>query len=299
MAAFPTLPQPGAQMGSVPGGGGSQNTNPLGQAPMLQAAQASPVAATLPGGVVPMHSNAISASGNLQSTLQLPGGAQPITVPGSTVAANTNVAAAGGFSPSTGVTDPNAATQEAGSKTMLGDFQQTYGQGTGTALANTLGGLGTSTSIAEQNMINATMGAAQLGWGNIESGMGARGVSADSSTAGLAAGDYWGQVSQGIASETGQIGLNEENTLINALTGEGSAHGSDVSGWQTFGNVMQGVGSAALGLGEAYLTGGMAGTGSITAGLGKIFNPNASGKQVASNIASQTGIGATGAFEGA
>lgn len=237
MATSPVLPQPGAQMGTVPGGGGgptSMNLNPLGQAPMTTAAAASPIAATLPGGVQPLAA----------------------TIPGSTGGnVNTNMATTGGFNPSSGVTDPNAATHGAGSYTLTGDLQATYGQGTGTALANVLANLGTTTSTAAQQMIIPSMQAAQAGWGNIEAGMGARGVSADSSTAGLAAGDYWGNVSQGISSEMGQIGLTEEQTLMQALTGLGTAHGPDVSGWDQFGNIMKGLGGTATQLGTAALLG--------------------------------------------
>lgn len=245
--------------------GGSQNVNPLGGSVFSTLASTSPVVATLPGqgagaGSYPGFSGGIAG-------IQAPTQTTPTGV----------TSQAGGFNPTAGILDPSATTKSGGDFTMMGDFQQTYGRGTGTAIANTLANLGTSTSIAEQNMINATMASAQKGYGNIEAGMAARGVSADSSTAGLAAGDYWGQVSQGIASETGKIGLSEEETLISALTGEGQAHGSDVSGWDQFGNVMSGIGNAAVGLGEAYFTGGMMGTGSITGGLSQIFHSGSGG----------------------
>lgn len=266
MAAFPINPQPGAQLGTVPGGGGgstSMQLNPLGQNPMMTAAATSPVAATLPGG-----------------------GTIP-TVPGSPVTTST-----GGYNPSAGLTNINAPTHGAGSKTLAGDLQAIYGQGTGTAIGNVLSNLGTTTSIAAEQMIQPTMQAAQQGYGDIEAAMGARGVSADSSTAGLAAGDYWGKVSQGISQEMGQIGLTEEQQLLQSLTGAGQTHGGDVSGWQTFGNVMQGLGQAGLGLGEAYLTGGMAGTGSITGGLSKMFGggkgPGSGGAGVGGFIEGQT-----------
>lgn len=222
MSAFPINPQPGAQMGTVPGGSGgpqSMALNPLGGTSIANP-NISPITATLPGVSNPTNTY----------------GAVPVG----------GTAPAGGYNPASGVSNPNASTQEAGSKTLLGDLQSIYGQGTGTAIGNVLGNLGTTTSTAAEQMIGPAMQAAQLGWSNIETGMGARGVSADSSTAGLAAGDYWGQVSQGISSELGKIGLSEEDTLINALTGAGTAHGGDQSGWDTFGSVMSGLGGAAL-----------------------------------------------------
>jgi hypothetical protein len=246
MATFPLNPQPGSQMGSVPGGGTvSQNQNPLGSNPMMSIAATSPVASTLPGGIQPIFG-------------MVPGGAMP------------GGSGGGGFNP-IGGGGINATTQEGGSKTLAGDLQAIYGQGTGSAVGNVLGGLGTSTSVAEQNMINQTMGAANKGWGNIEAGMGARGVSADSSTAGLAAGDYWSQVMADIAKETGSIGLDEQQTLLQSLTGAGQAHGGDVSGWDTFGNVMQGLGSAAMQVGSMAIPGAGAAAGAGGTIGGSIF----------------------------
>lgn len=243
MAAFPINPQPGAQMGTVPGGGGSQNLNPMGSS-QIGSPNISPITATLP------------VSGQATSTANMvPGLMTPTNTYGTVPTAA--APAAGGYDPATGVSNPNASTQEAGSKTLLGDLQSIYGQGTGTAVGNVLGNLGTTTSTAAEQMIGPAMQAAQSGWSNIQTGMGARGVSADSSTAGLAAGDYWGQVSQGISSELGQIGLHEEDTLINALTGAGTAHGGDQSGWDTFGSVMSGIGNAAVKLGSSALSGGI------------------------------------------
>lgn len=239
----------GAGSGQTVPGAASMQLNPLGSSSMGQT-NISPITATLPGAgspqpmhqMQPMQLGNVPISGPTTAATNVPNTSGGLTV-------------AGGFNPAAGVTNMSATTKEAGDFTAAGDLQAIYGRGTGSAIANVLGGLGTTTSIAEQNMIGSTMAAAQRGYGNIEAGMGARGVSADSSTAGLAAGDYWGQVAQGIAGETGQIGLQEEQTLLSALTGAGQAHGGDVSGWQQFGNVMQGIGQAGLQLGTAALSG--------------------------------------------
>jgi hypothetical protein len=130
----------------------------------------------------------------------------------------------------------------------MGDLQATYGRGTGTAIGNVLSGLGTSTSTALQTMDKAAIDAAQQEYGNLLSSEAARGVSADSSTAALMAGQFGSNLSESLASNAAQIGLQEENTLLGALLGTGTAHGSDVSGWQTFGNIMQGIGGGALSL---------------------------------------------------
>lgn len=223
--------------------GGSQNTNPLGGSVFNTLAQISPTVATLPS---------------------YPG--TGVTIPGGVAGAGTTpTTAGGGFT--TGNVNPNAATTQAGSKTMLGDFQQTYGQGTGTAIANVLGSLGTTTSSAEQLMLQPTEMAANMQLANIQAGQAAAGVSADSSTAALTAAGLGGQESAAIAGEMGTIGLNEEQMLLGALTGEGTKHGSDVSGWQQFGDVMQGIGNAAMGVAGLAIPGGGSLGGSLLSGL--------------------------------
>jgi hypothetical protein len=144
--------------------------------------------------------------------------------------------------------------------TMLGDFQQTYGSGTGSYLASLLGNLGTSGSMALQTMDKAALDAAQRQWGSMEAGMGARGVSADSSTAALASGDFEAQVNQNLAANAAQIGLQEQNTLINALQTEGAKHGTDVSGFQTFMNSLGTIGNVAGAVSQGFGVGGTAGS---------------------------------------
>lgn len=132
-----------------------------------------------------------------------------------------------------------------GDYTLAGDFAQTYGKGTGTALEGVLANLGTSTDNAVAATTNATLNAAQKQAANIASGEAAAGVSADSSTAALAQGDFASTVNQQISSQAAQMELGEENTLISALQQEGGAHGSDTSGWDTFANVLTGTQSIA------------------------------------------------------
>jgi hypothetical protein len=252
----------GGQTIPMSGGAGSQNLNPMGSSVFSTLAQSSPVSATLPQ--YPGMSAGIPSG--------IMGGGQ--TTPSGGV---------GGFMP--GQTSLNAPTQQAGSFTTMGDLQATYGQGTGTAIGNLLGGLGTSTSQAEQLMIQPTLQAAGQQLANLQATQAAQGVDPASSAAALAAGDLSGQVTSAIAGEMGNIGLNEEQMLLGSLTGLGQAHGPDVSGWDTFGNVMQGIGQAGLQLGTAALLG--PGAGNLTSMLGGLFGHSSGGAAAA---ASQGGI---------
>jgi hypothetical protein len=222
--------------------GGSQNVNPLGGSVFSNLASTSPTVATLPGQT--------SAAGSYP-TLNI-GTPTGLTGAGSTVPAST-----GGFNPAAGVSNLSTPTTSTGSYTLMGDLQATYGQGTGTAIGNILGSLGTTTSQALQTMDKATIDAAQQEYGNLLSSEAARGVSADSSTAALMASQFGSNVTDAISANAANIGLNEEATLLNTLTGLGAAHGGDVSGWGEFGNIMQGIGGAAT----SILSGGASSVG--------------------------------------
>jgi hypothetical protein len=252
---------------NAPGGGqtvpgGSQNTNPLGSSVFQNLASTSPVVATLPN-------QAVSGARGVAR------GMAPGAVPGLNVNTPTGIAGTGTGGTAPSGLNTNAPTQSGGDFTMLGDFQQTYGRGTGSVLANTLGNLGTSTSSAEQLMLQPTMQAANTMFANLDASNAARGVSADSSTAALLQSDLGGQVSSAIAGEMGTIGLNEEQMLLGGLSGEGQAHGSDVSGWDQFGDIMKGVGQAGLQVGGALLGG--PGGAAIGSALGGLFGGNKSG----------------------
>jgi hypothetical protein len=207
--------------------GGSQNINPLGGSVFSNLASTSPVVATLPGQT--------DGAGSYPSL--------NITTPGGLLGTGSTVpSSAGGFNPATGA-GLGTPTSGAGlDYTALGDLQAVFGRGTGTAVGNVLGNLGTSTSTALSTMDKAAIDAAQQQYGNIEASEAARGVSADSSTAALMASDFSSQLTEGLASNAAQLGLQEENTLLSTLLGTGQLHGGDVSGWGEFSNVMQGLG---------------------------------------------------------
>lgn len=138
-----------------------------------------------------------------------------------------------------------------GSNTLTGDFKDTYGSGTGKALAGVLGGLGTATDAAVTSTNQGILDAAGRQVSNLQATNAAHGVSADSSSAALGLGDFNSQVSQTIASTDSQMELQEENTLISSLQGEGAAHGADSSFWDSLGDVFGVVGDVADTIGSA------------------------------------------------
>lgn len=125
-----------------------------------------------------------------------------------------------------------------GNDSVVGDFQNTYGNGTGTALTQVLQGLGTSTDAAVTATNTAADTAANQQYANIQAQQAAAGITPNSSSAALAAGDFYSNVNTSLQSTDANMELNEEGTLINSLTNEGAAHGSDTTAWDTFGDVI-------------------------------------------------------------
>lgn len=154
----------------------------------------------------------------------------------------------------------NGLSNVDGDYTLTGDLKQTYGAGTGQAISNVLSNLGTSTDNAVTAFTNEAMQAADKGYANIGSSLAAAGTSKDSSTYGLASGDYWSGVNANINATTSQMQLSEENTLLSTLLGTGAAHGPDSSGWDTLGSVISGASSAAGAISSGLGVGGTAGS---------------------------------------
>lgn len=140
-----------------------------------------------------------------------------------------------------------------GSHTLVGDFKDTYGAGVGTVLADTLAGLGTSTDKAVTSTNQSILDAAGRQEANLRAGNAAHGISTDSSASALSLGDFAAQTEQTIASTDASIELSQEDLLINSLFKEGTAHGGDVSGWDTFMNIVKGVGSTVGDIAGAFI----------------------------------------------
>ena len=189
--------------------------------------------------------NPVAGSGIAQSQAAIPGATSPAN-PQSTTVANpmaapgavpTSATTVQGNAPGT-VAQTNGVNWVDGSNTVIGDFKDTYGAGTGTALASALQGLGTSTS----NAVNATEANTNLEaanqYKNIQATEAAQGVTPNSSTAALAQGDFYSQVNSSLQATTANMEEQEQTELISALQGEGAAHGPDESG---FDSVLSGI----------------------------------------------------------
>jgi hypothetical protein len=133
--------------------------------------------------------------------------------------------------------------------------------------------------MAENLMLQPTMQAEQQGLASAGAALARAGYDPGSSASAITTGDVIGQTNAAVAGQMGNIGLSEEQMLLGSLTGLGQAHGPDVGGWQTFGNIMQGVGQGALGLGEAALLGpgAPALTGGLSSMLGGLFGHGGGG----------------------
>lgn len=149
----------------------------------------------------------------------------------------------------TGFTPPSISTGVSttdGSNTVVGDFSDTYGKGTGTALVNQLANLGTSTNTAVEATNAEIMQQAGIQEANMKAGQAAAGISPDSSSAALMEGDFASQVNTNLASIDANMELQGQQTLISSLQNEGQQHGPDQSGWDVFGDVL-GAGASIAG----------------------------------------------------
>jgi hypothetical protein len=130
-----------------------------------------------------------------------------------------------------------------GSNTVIGDFNDTYGKGTAGAITSVLQNLGTSTDSAVQALINNTNLEAGKQYSNIQATQAASGITPDSSTAALAAGDFYSTVNSNLQSQVAGMESNQENTLLQTLLNEGAAHGPDESTFEKIASAIPGLSS--------------------------------------------------------
>jgi hypothetical protein len=127
------------------------------------------------------------------------------------------------------------------SNSLAGDFEATYGQGTGTAITDLLNNMGTTDSAAIQATIANTDYAAGQQYSNIQAGEAASGQTANSSTAALAGAQFYTGVNSQLQQTIGSEEEAEQTQELNTLLQEGTAHGGDPS---TLDNIMEGIGDA-------------------------------------------------------
>lgn len=225
MATLPINPVGGARGGPVQpsgaaAGGGSQ-------VPQI------PIATTPPSTLAPT-ANPTNPLANPTAHAATPGAIPTgTTLPG---------AAVGGVPGAVSISSGLNTTD--GSNTLTGDFKDSYGNATGTALAGVLGSLGTATNGAVAATNSAIEADAAKSQANIDSQLAAAGISPNSSASALEKGDFASSLSETIGSTDAQMELSEENTLISSLQSEGQTHGpsgstldSVLSGFETAGSI--------------------------------------------------------------
>lgn len=150
-----------------------------------------------------------------------------------------------------------------GSNTVIGDFNDTYGKGTAGAITSVLQNLGTSNDSAVQALINNTNLEASKQYSNIQASQAASGITPDSSTAALAAGDFYSTVNSNLQSTIANMENQQETTLLDTLLQEGQAHGPDPSLLDRIGSTFSGI------------TGLLGGGASAASGITSAINPGA------------------------
>lgn len=227
---------------------------PMVQMPGVGGASNGNLPNTMPTSVNPAAPSQIATSNPYAAPTAGPTGTVPTSSP------------VNGLPPGTEQTSPiaiNTNQGPGGSYTVQGDFDATYGQGTGNAITDVLQNLGTSNDAAVQALINNTNLEAGKQVANIQSSEAASGITPNSSTAALATGDFYSSVNANLQSTVANMEQGQENTLLSTLMNEGSSHGPDES---TFESIMDAVGSL----------GGVIGGGAQTAsGITSAINPSA------------------------
>jgi hypothetical protein len=238
-------------MGTVPVTPANPNqTSGAKLTPLQYASPASPLSQVVSTAV---HSTMPGQTGVGASTAGQPFGGMPTTLPTSTNAPTNPIG--------------SGINWQDGSNTVTGDFKDTYGSGTGKALTSVLSNLGTATDSAVQATNQGILQAANDQYANILSQEAARGISPDSSSHALAAGDFNAKVNQTIAQTDAGLQLSDLQTLIGVLQDEGKGHGPDSSFMDSFGDVLGLVGSGANALLSGGVGGGSGTLSSILSGL--------------------------------
>lgn len=193
---------------------------------------------------------------------------QPIVAPAKPGAgANSFVPITAGATPS--VATPTPATVPVGTSTspsgpvagassaLTTQYNDIYGSGVGGALSQLIGSLPGQSAASLQAYINSLMPQEATAQANVNASLGAAGVGANSSVAAIGDANLQAQETAAIGQEESQLTLNQEQLEGSLLSGTENAAVAEnaSSGWDVFGQVLQGLGglagAATLGAGEA------------------------------------------------
>lgn len=155
----------------------------------------------------------------------------PATASSSGAAPNT--AAAQGF-----IT--NNSSYSSGENDLQKQLLDIYGKGIGGSLYDLLNNMSGTNSTILQEYIQSLVPQEAKAQANLNSSLGASGVSGNSSVAALGNANLQAQEFADISGESASLTQNQENLTAQLLTGMSGAASKEVatSGWSTFGNVM-------------------------------------------------------------
>jgi hypothetical protein len=212
--------------------------------------QTTPGAGLQPKPVALPQISPLNPTGTVSSNPLVPTTATPVTQPG------VPAGAAGGVF-NAGSTSTNS---------QLSDKQLTdiYGKGIGGDLNNLLNSIGGTNSATLQEYEQSLVPQEATAQANLDASLGAGGVSANSSVAAIGNANLQSQETAAIAGETAQLTQSGQQLEANILTGTEQAAEQEVaqSGWDVFGEVMQGLGN---------LGGEVVGAAGKVGGFGELF----------------------------
>lgn len=238
---------------------------------------------TMPSQGLPIVSPTNPGAANIANPLIPASGTPGITVPSQTVSAVPSTSSTGitaGQVTGTGSTSAAPGQTSAGTgfitsgtdngmNALQKQYQDIYGQGTGDSLYTLLNSMSGTNSTILQEYIQGLQPQEAAASANLRAGLGAGGVSANSSVAALGEANLQAQEFATISNESANLTAHQEDLTANILQGTQSDSAREVasSGWDILGSVLQDAGSIA---------GNVLGVGGITGafGLGKSSVPS-------------------------
>jgi hypothetical protein len=214
---------------------------------------------TTPVATNPLAPVAPSLGGVNKAQTTSVGGSVPTT--NSASGATQNTVAPGGFITSN-------SSYSSGENDLQKQLTDIYGKGVGGSLYSLLSNMSGTNSTVLQEYIQSLQPQMAKAQANTNASLGAGGVSANSSVAGLADASLQAQETAAIAGESANLTQSQEQLTASLLSGMENKASAEVatSGWSTFGNVMGDI-SADVG---AVLNGGTAATDTSKTGAASV-----------------------------
>lgn len=217
---------------------GNNQTTPPGLNQGNGSQGVAPVATPVTAGAnpfVPVTPGQVTGSPTTSNVTGTTGGYNQGTIPGSS--------ATSGF-----ITNNLSNTN--GNNNLLNQFTDIYGQGVGASLFSLLNNMSGTNSTELQEYINSLAPQEATAQSNINASLGAAGVSANSSVAGIADANLQSQEFANISAESANLTQSQEQLTAQILEGTEGAATKEVSTTplSIFGDVMSQVGSDAASL---------------------------------------------------